>query len=209
MNIVLFGAPGAGKGTQSKFIVEKYGIPQISTGDLLRAAVANKTDKGLEAKKYMDSGALVPDEIVNALLQERLSEKDAEKGFVLDGYPRNVAQAKLLDEVLSKINKDIEKVIALNVDDKEIIERITGRRTSKTTGKIYHIKYNPPVDEKEEDLIQRDDDKEEVVVKRLETYREQTAPVLDYYRAQGKVIEIDGSMKLEDITKEIFSLLDK
>ena len=142
MNIVLFGAPGAGKGTQAKFIVEKYGIPQISTGDLLRAAVANKTDKGLEAKKYMDSGALVPDEIVNALLQERLSEKDAEKGFVLDGYPRNVAQAKLLDEVLSKINKDIEKVIALNVDDKEIIERITGRRTSKTTGKIYHIKYN-------------------------------------------------------------------
>ncbi len=209
MNIVLFGAPGAGKGTQAKFIVEKYGIPQISTGDLLRAAVANKTDKGLEAKKYMDSGALVPDEIVNALLQERLSEKDAEKGFVLDGYPRNVAQAKLLDEVLSKINKDIEKVIALNVDDKEIIERITGRRTSKTTGKIYHIKYNPPVDEKEEDLIQRDDDKEEVVVKRLETYREQTAPVLDYYRAQDKVIEIDGSMKLEDITKEIFSLLDK
>ena len=177
LNLVLFGAPGAGKGTQAKFIVDKYGIPQISTGDILRVAVANKTKLGLEAKKFMD------------------------------GFPRTVVQAKALDEILKKLGKQIEKVIALNVPDKDIIERITGRRTSKVTGKIYHIKFNPPVDEKPEDLVQRADDTEEVVVKRLETYHNQTAPVLDYYKAQNKVTEIDGTKKLEDITQDIYRIL--
>ena len=125
----------------------------------------------------------------------------------MDGFPRNVAQAKVLDEILTKLGKQIEKVIALNVPDADIIERITGRRTSKVTGKIYHIKFNPPVDEKEEDLVQRADDTEEVVVKRLETYHNQTAPVLDYYKAQNKVTEIDGTKKLEDITQDIFKIL--
>ena len=207
MNLVLFGAPGAGKGTQAKFIVDKYGIHQISTGDILRVAVANKTKLGLEAKKFMDAGQLVPDEIVNGLVAERLAEKDCEKGFIMDGFPRNVAQAKVLDEILTKLGKQIEKVIALNVPDKDIIERITGRRTSKVTGKIYHIKFNPPVDEKPEDLVQRADDTEEVVVKRLETYHNQTAPVLDYYKVQNKVTEIDGTKKLEDITQDIFKIL--
>jgi len=207
LNLVLFGAPGAGKGTQAKFIVDKYGIPQISTGDILRVAVANKTKLGLEAKKFMDAGQLVPDEIVNGLVAERLAEKDCEKGFIMDGFPRNVAQAKVLDEILTKLGKQIEKVIALNVPDKDIIERITGRRTSKVTGKIYHIKFNPPVDEKPEDLVQRADDTEEVVVKRLETYHNQTAPVLDYYKVQNKVTEIDGTKKLEDITQDIFKIL--
>lgn len=207
MNLVLFGAPGAGKGTQAKFIVDKYGIPQISTGDLLRAAVANQTKLGLEAKKNMDEGALVPDELVIGLIKERLAEKDTEKGFILDGFPRNVVQAETLDEMLKDLNKDIDKVIALNVPDAEIIERITGRRTSRVTGKIYHIKYNPPVDEKEEDLVQRADDTEEVVVKRLETYRNQTAPVLDYYKKQNKAVEIDGTGSLEDITNKIFAVL--
>ena len=207
MNLVLLGAPGAGKGTQAKFIVDKYGIPQISTGDILRVAVANKTKLGLEAKKFMDAGQLVPDEIVNGLVAERLAEKDCEKGFIMDGFPRNVAQAKVLDEILTKLGKQIEKVIALNVPDKDIIERITGRRTSKVTGKIYHIKFNPPVDEKPEDLVQRADDTEEVVVKRLETYHNQTAPVLDYYKVQNKVTEIDGTKKLEDITQDIFKIL--
>ena len=207
MNLVLFGAPGAGKGTQAKFIVDKYGIPQISTGDILRVAVANKTKLGLEAKKFMDAGQLVPDEVVNGLVEERLAEKDCEKGFIMDGFPRTVVQAKALDEILTKLGKQIEKVIALNVPDKDIIERITGRRTSKITGKIYHIKFNPPVDEKEEDLVQRADDTEEVVVKRLETYHNQTAPVLDYYKAQNKVTEIDGTKKLEDITQDIFKIL--
>lgn len=207
MNIVLFGAPGAGKGTQAKFIVDKYGIPQISTGDILRGAIANKTKLGLEAKKFMDAGQLVPDEVVNGLVEERLKEKDCEKGFIMDGFPRTVVQAKVLDEILEKIGKKIEKVIALNVPDEDIIERITGRRTSKATGKIYHIKYNPPVDEKEEDLIQRSDDTEEVVKKRLATYKEQTAPVFDYYNAQEKVFEINGAKALDEITKEIFDIL--
>lgn len=207
MNIVLFGAPGAGKGTQAKFIVDQYGIPQISTGDILRAAVGNRTKLGLEAKKFMDAGKLVPDEVVNGLVAERLSEKDCEKGFIMDGFPRTVAQAKELDKILNSLGTSIETVIALHVPDSDIIERITGRRTSKVTGKIYHIKYNPPVDEKEEDLIQRADDRRDVVEKRLKTYHEQTAPVLDYYKEQKKVFEIDGTKGMEEITKEIFSIL--
>ena len=207
MNIVLFGAPGAGKGTQAKELIKKYEIPQISTGDILRAAIANKTPLGLEAKKLMDEGKLVSDEIVNGLVEARLKEDDCKKGFILDGFPRTVAQAKELDKILAKSNREIEKVIALEVSDEEIIERITGRRTSKVTGKIYHIKFNPPVDEKPEDLVQRADDTEEVVVKRLETYHNQTAPVLDYHKAQNKVTEIDGTKKLEDITQDIFKIL--
>ncbi len=207
MNLVLFGAPGAGKGTQAKFIIDKYGIPQISTGDILRAAIANQTKLGLEAKSFMDAGKLVPDEVVNGLVAERLAQLDCEKGFIMDGFPRTVVQAKTLDEILAKLGKKIEKVIALNVPDSDIIERITGRRTSKLTGKIYHIKFNPPVDEKEEDLVQRADDTEEVVVKRLETYHSQTAPVLDYYKEQNKVTEIDGTRSLDEITKDIFNIL--
>nr|WP_314533170.1 adenylate kinase [uncultured Fusobacterium sp.] len=207
MNLVLFGAPGAGKGTQAKFIIDKYGIPQISTGDILRAAIANQTKLGLEAKSFMDAGKLVPDEVVNGLVAERLAQPDCEKGFIMDGFPRTVVQAKTLDEILAKLGKKIEKVIALNVPDSDIIERITGRRTSKLTGKIYHIKFNPPVDEKEEDLVQRADDTEEVVVKRLETYHSQTAPVLDYYKEQNKVTEIDGTRSLDEITKDIFNIL--
>ena len=207
MNLVLFGAPGAGKGTQAKFIIDKYGIPQISTGDILRAAIANQTKLGLEAKSFMDAGKLVPDEVVNGLVAERLAQPDCEKGFIMDGFPRTVVQAKTLDEILAKLGKKIEKVIALNVPDSDIIERITGRRTSKLTGKIYHINFNPPVDEKEEDLVQRADDTEEVVVKRLETYHSQTAPVLDYYKEQNKVTEIDGTRSLDEITKDIFNIL--
>ena len=209
MNIILFGAPGAGKGTQAKELTKKYEIPQISTGDILRAAIANKTSLGLEAKKLMDEGKLVSDDIVNGLVEARLQEADCEKGFILDGFPRTVAQAEALDGILEKFNKKIEKVIALDVSDDEIIERITGRRVSKKTGKIYHIKYNPPVDENPEDLEQRADDNKETVVKRLEVYNKQTAPVLDYYKKQGKVYTVDGTKKLEEITKDIIEILEK
>ena len=209
MNIILFGAPGAGKGTQAKELTKKYEIPQISTGDILRAAIANKTPLGLEAKKLMDEGKLVSDDIVNGLVEARLQEADCEKGFILDGFPRTVAQAEARDGILEKFNKKIEKVIALDVSDDEIIERITGRRVSKKTGKIYHIKYNPPVDENPEDLEQRADDNKETVVKRLEVYNKQTAPVLDYYKKQGKVYTVDGTKKLEEITKDIIEILEK
>ena len=209
MNIVLFGAPGAGKGTQAKELTKKYAIPHISTGDILREAIAKKTPLGLEAKKLMDGGNLVSDDIVNGLVEARLQEADCEKGFILDGFPRTVAQAEALDKILEKFNKKIEKVIALDVSDDEIIERITGRRVSKKTGKIYHIKYNPPVDENPEDLEQRADDNKETVVKRLEVYNKQTAPVLDYYKKQGKVYTVDGTKKLEEITKDIIEILEK
>lgn len=209
MNIILFGAPGAGKGTQAKELIKKYEIPQISTGDILREAIANKTPLGLEAKKLMDQGQLVSDDIVNGLVEARLKEKDCEKGFILDGFPRTVIQAESLDNIMKKIGKKIDKVIALNVSDEEIIERITGRRVSKVTGKIYHIKYNPPVEEKLEDLEQRADDNEETVKKRLAVYNEQTAPVLDFYKKQDKVCEIDGSQKLEKITQDIINILEK
>ncbi len=209
MNIILFGAPGAGKGTQAKELIKKYDIPQISTGDILRGAIANKTPLGLEAKKLMDEGKLVSDDIVNGLVEARIQEEDCKKGFILDGFPRTVAQAEALDGIMAKIKRDIEKVIALEVDDSEIIERITGRRVSKKTGKIYHIKYNPPVDEKEEDLEQRADDNEETVKKRLEIYKSQTAPVLDYYKKQDKVYIVDGGKKPEEITEDIIKILEK
>ena len=207
MNIILFGPPGAGKGTQAKELIERFSIPQISTGDILRAAIANKTPLGLEAKKLMDAGNLVSDDIVNGLVAERLKEKDTEKGFILDGYLRTVEQAKALDVILEKQEKEIEKVIALIVEDDEILKRITGRRVSKKTGKIYHVIYNPPVDENPEDLEQRADDTEEVVLNRLKQYKAQTAPVLDYYKSKGKVAEIQGERESKYITEEIVDLL--
>ena len=207
MNIILFGPPGAGKGTQAKELIERFSIPQISTGDILRAAIANKTPLGLEAKKLMDAGNLVSDDIVNGLVAERLKEKDTEKGIILDGYPRTVEQAKALDVILEKQEKEIEKVIALIVEDDEILKRITGRRVSKKTGKIYHVIYNPPVDENPEDLEQRADDTEEVVLNRLKQYKAQTAPVLDYYKSKGKVAEIQGERESKYITEEIVDLL--
>ena len=208
MNIILFGPPGAGKGTQAKELIERFNIPQISTGDILRAAIANQTPLGLEAKKLMDAGSLVGDDIVNGLVEERLKEKDTENGFILDGYPRTVEQAKVLDKILEKQEKEIDKVIALVVEDDEILKRITGRRVSKKTGKIYHIVYNPPVDENPEDLIQRDDDTEAVVINRLKNYKAQTAPVLDYYIEKGKVAEIQGERESKYITEEIIDLLE-
>lgn len=207
MNIVLFGPPGAGKGTQAKELIKYFNIPQISTGDILREAIAKETPLGLEVKEIMASGSLVSDEIVNKLVEERLKQSDTENGFILDGYPRTVKQAEKLDEILSKLEKEISKVISLVVEDDEIVKRITGRRTSKKTGKIYHMIYNPPVDENPEDLIQREDDTLKSVKIRLDKYKSETAPVLEYYKQQGKVSEIQGERESKYITEEIIDIL--
>ena len=207
MNLMLFGAPGAGKGTQAKFLIEKYDIPQISTGDILRAAIADKTEMGMEAKKFMDDGQLVPDSTIIGIIKDRLAQDDCKKGFILDGFPRTLPQAEALNALMNDMGISLDKVISLNVPDELIVERITGRRTSKVTGKIYHMTFNPPVDEKEEDLIQRADDTEETVTKRLSAYHEQTAPLIDFYTNMGVIVELDGTKDVSEVTADMFAAL--
>ncbi len=217
MRLILLGGPGAGKGTQANFIKEKYGIPQISTGDMLRAAVKAGTALGMEAKGYMDSGGLVPDEVIIGLVKERIQEPDCEKGFLFDGFPRTIPQADAMKEA----GVPIEAVVDIDVPDEEIIKRMSGRRAHLASGRTYHIIYNPPKEEGKDDvtgepLVQRDDDKEETVKKRLDVYHEQTEPLIDYYKkwegtgeaAAPQYCHIDGVGSLDDITKQIFSALD-
>jgi len=209
MNLMLFGAPGAGKGTQAKFLIEKYDIPQISTGDILRAAIADKTDMGMEAKNFMDAGQLVPDSTIIGIIKDRLAEDDCKKGFILDGFPRTLPQAEALNSLMNDMKISLDKVISLDVPDELIVERITGRRTSKVTGKIYHMTFNPPVDEKEEDLIQRADDTEKTVTKRLAAYHDQTAPLIDFYKNMGVIVELDGTKDVSDVTADMLASLAK
>jgi len=216
MRLILLGGPGAGKGTQAKFICEKFGIPQISTGDMLRAAVKEGTELGKEAKKYMDAGQLVPDDVIIGLVKERIKQPDCEKGFLFDGFPRTIPQAEAMKEAGVKI----DYVVEIFVPDEEIIKRISGRRVHLPSGRTYHIIYNPPKVEGKDDvtgepLIQRDDDKEEVVRERLKVYHEQTEPLVDYYKkweASGdpnapKYIRIDGMGTVEEIKQRIFKAL--
>lgn len=212
MNIMLFGAPGAGKGTQAKFIIDRYGIPQISTGDILRAAIANGTAMGLEAKKYMDEGKLVPDSTIIGIIKDRLSEEDCKKGFILDGFPRTLAQAEALEVLLKDMGIKLDKVISLNVPDKFIVERITGRRVCESCGASFHVTFNPPKVEGKCDycggnLITRKDDTKETVEKRLEAYHSQTAPLFTFYKDRDVMVEIDGTKNIDEITKEIFTIL--
>jgi len=203
MNLIFLGPPGAGKGTIAQHIVEDLGIIQISTGDLLRAAVKAKTELGKKAETYMVAGELVPDELVIGLLKERIAQKDCKKGFILDGFPRTIPQAKELDESGVKI----DRVLNFNVPDDLIIRRITGRRTSKSTGKIYNIypdcEPNPPRGYPKDDLLQRDDDTEEVVKKRLVHYKEQTAPLIWYYSSKGVLVNIKAYEPLEKIIASV------
>ena len=215
MRAILLGGPGAGKGTQANYVKERYGIPQISTGDMLRAAVKEGTPLGLEAKKVMESGGLVSDEIILGLVKERIQQPDCAKGFLFDGFPRTLAQA----EALKTDGVDIDCVIEIDVDDNEIIKRMSGRRVHLASGRTYHIIYNPPKvegkdDETGEDLIQREDDQEETVRERLRVYHEQTEPLIHYYTtwaARGddapKYVKIDGIGKVDEIRDQIFAAL--
>ncbi|MGA1865920.1 MAG: adenylate kinase [Thermoplasmatota archaeon] len=206
MKIALFGPPGAGKGTQARYMVERYGIPQISTGDLLRAQLREGTELGKMAKGYMDRGALVPNEVVIGMMKERLSEEDCGGGFILDGFPRELSQA----EALSKLT-ELDAVVNIVVDESALIRRITGRRMCRC-GMTYHIEFNPP---KKEDvcdrcgspLYQRDDDREETVRSRLEVYRSKTEPLMEYYRTKGILKDIDGNRSIDKISRDIMRSL--
>jgi adenylate kinase len=211
MRVILLGSPGSGKGTQAQFIIEKYAIPQISTGDMLRAAVRAGTPLGIEAKQVMDTGGLVSDDIILGLIKERIAQADCANGFLLDGFPRTIAQA----EGLKKMGVAVDTVIEIVVEDEEIVKRIAGRRVHLQSGRTYHVEFNPPKVEGIDDvtgeaLIQRDDDKEETVRKRLSVYHEQTKPLVGYYSAAGqqtKFSSILGKGTVEEITGKVFSIL--
>ena len=218
MRLILLGGPGAGKGTQANYLKENYQIPQISTGDMLRAAVKAGTELGLKAKEYMDSGGLVPDDVIIGLVKERIKESDCEKGFLFDGFPRTIPQA----DAMKDARVPIDAVVDINVPDEEIIKRMSGRRAHLASGRTYHIIFNPPKEEGKDDvtgepLVQRDDDKEETVRKRLEVYHDQTEPLIDYYKnwqSSGEAgapqyVRIEGVGKVEEIRDQIFSALDQ
>lgn len=213
MKIILLGAPGAGKGTQAQFIMNKFGIPQISTGDMLRAAIKAETDLGKQAKTLMDEGKLVPDDLIIALVQERVSQPDCAKGFLLDGFPRTIPQA----DALKTAGIHIDYVLEFDVPDEIIVERMSGRRVHLASGRTYHVVYNPPkVEGKDditgEDLVIRPDDKKETVLERLKVYHSTTQPLVDYYQAEAKAGNtryfcLDGTQKVETISRELNNIL--
>ncbi len=212
MRIVLVGPPGAGKGTQAQFIASHQSIPKISTGDIFRANVSQGTPLGKQAKAYMDAGDLVPDEITIAMVRDRLQEEDAAEGFLLDGFPRNVAQAQVLDKLLAEAGTQLDVVLELVVDDDEVVRRLSGRRTCRSCAHVWHEDFDPPAregicDECGGELFQRDDDREETVRHRLEVYAEQTAPLVGYYARRGILIGIDATGPVDDVTDRANSAL--
>lgn len=213
MNIILLGPPGAGKGTQAKILTKKFGIPQISTGDILRAAVKEQTPMGIKAKGFMDSGALVSDEVVVGIVEERLAKPDCAAGFILDGFPRTVRQANALGQMLEALGKSIDHVICLTVDKEELLERVTGRRTCRNCGEGFHIAFDPPkvegtCDECGGELYQRDDDSEGTMRNRLDVYEEQTAPLVAYYANESLLRTIYGIGSIDDIQQKLLSILE-
>jgi adenylate kinase len=212
VRLVLVGPPGAGKGTQAQFISAHLSIPQISTGDIFRANVSQGTPLGQEAKKYMDAGDLVPDEVTIAMVRDRLAEEDARKGFLLDGFPRNVPQARTLDDLLLEAGTPLDVVLELVVDDDEVVRRLSGRRTCRNCGHIWHMDFDPPTSEGVCDicageLFQRDDDKPETIRHRLEVYYEQTAPLVGYYAEEGILVGIDAMGPVDDVTDRAIAAL--
>jgi adenylate kinase len=212
MKLILLGPPGAGKGTQAKMLTEEFTIPQISTGDILRAAVKEGTPMGTKAKAFMDSGALVPDAVVVGIVQERLQKDDCSAGFILDGFPRTVPQADALRETLAQLDKNLDAVVSLEVDTEALVERLTGRRTCKGCGRGYHMRFDPPTqsglcDHCGGELYQRDDDREETIRHRLTVYREQTSPLTGYYQRQGLLVRVDGMLPIEEVREQILSVL--
>ena len=214
MKIIMLGAPGAGKGTQAKLIAEKYGVPHISTGDIFRANIKNGTELGMEAKKYMDQGLLVPDELTVRILLDRVAQKDCENGYVLDGFPRTIPQAQVLDEALDKLGEKIDFAVDVDVPDENIVRRLSGRRACLKCGATYHIAHVPPkkegiCDDCGSELVLRDDDKPETVQNRLKVYHDQTQPLIDFYKKKGVLRTVDGTRDMQDVFQVICGILDE
>ena len=212
MRLVLVGPPGAGKGTQAQFIASHFAIPKISTGEIFRANVSEGTELGLEARKYMDAGDLVPDEVTIAMVKDRLGHDDARTGFLLDGFPRTVRQAEVLDELLEPMSAPLDVVLELVVDDDEVVRRLSGRRTCHQCGHVWHLDFDPPSDEGVCDrcggeLFQRDDDSEDTIRHRLEVYADQTSPLIGYYGDKGLLRGVDATGPVEDVTERAINAL--
>ncbi len=213
MKIIMLGAPGAGKGTQAKMIAEKYMIPHISTGDIFRANIKNGTELGMEAKKYMDQGQLVPDELTVKILLDRVAKDDCVNGYVLDGFPRTIPQAEVLDKALSELGDAIDFAIDVNVPDENIVRRMSGRRACLSCGATYHIEHIPPktegiCDTCGKELVLRDDDKPETVLNRLKVYHDQTQPLIDFYTKKGVLHTVDGTVDMKDVFAAIVAILE-
>lgn len=213
MNIILMGLPGAGKGTQASEIVKKFPIPHISTGDMFRKAIKDETNLGKEAKSYMDRGELVPDEVTVGIVKERISEDDAKKGFLLDGFPRTIDQAESLNQIMSELDREIDAVINIEVPEEELMNRLTGRRICEKCGTTYHLVFNPPkvdgiCDIDGGKLYQREDDNPETVSNRLSVNVKQSKPILEYYNEKGVLKNIDGSKDIEEVTNDVIDILD-
>jgi adenylate kinase len=207
MNLVFLGPPGSGKGTQSATVTAELGIPQISTGDTIRAAIRGDTELGREAKSYAESGKLVPDGLINRMVRSRLAEPDCSNGFLLDGFPRTVAQAEALDEMLASLGRKLDHVLLLDVGNDVLLERVTGRRSDPETGRVYHIRFDPPPSEIADRLIQRKDDTAEVFERRLVEYRDKTAPLIPFYEGKGLLRRIDGVGSRDEIGERILAAL--
>lgn len=214
MNLVFLGLPGAGKGTQAKILADKYDIPHISTGDIFRNAIKNETPLGVKAKKYIDSGELVPDEVTNGIVKERLQDKDCNEGFILDGYPRTLDQAEALDRNLDELSKTLDLVIYTRVRESELIKRLTGRRICEDCGVTYHVDFNPPEEESVCDecggkLIQRDDDKEETVKNRINVNKNNTDKLINYYNNKNILVEIDAEKDIDEVSNDIIGVIEE
>lgn len=214
MRIIMLGAPGAGKGTQAKIIADEYGIPHVSTGDIFRANIKNGTQLGMEAKQYMDQGLLVPDELTVKILLDRVAQEDCQNGYVLDGFPRTIPQAEVLDKALEELSETVDYAINVDVPDENIVRRMGGRRACPSCGATYHIEHIPPrtegvCDACGQELVLRDDDKPETVQNRLNVYHEQTQPLIDFYKAKGVLRTVDGTMDMKDVFAAIRAILDQ
>lgn len=212
MNLILMGLPGAGKGTQAEKIKETFGIPHISTGDMFRAAIKEQTELGMQAKSYMDAGDLVPDEVTIGIVRERLGKDDCQKGFLLDGFPRTIEQAEALENILADTGRTLDYVLYINVDEKKLLERLSGRRICSNCGATYHIVFNPPkkegiCDKCGGELFQRDDDHKETVKNRLDVNKKQLEPLLDFYRERGILHTINGDREIDEVFADISRLL--